>query len=59
MKTGLLFTTFTATRYAMHRNYVFCIISRLLLRTICDLRFAALTKTARGTLPVDSNKTGY
>ena len=48
----LLFTLFTATRFAMHRIYANRINSRSMSRVFCDLRSQ---KTPRGILPVNSN----
>ena len=48
----LLFTLFTATRFAMHRIYANRINSRGMSRVFCDLRSQ---KTPRGILPVNSN----
>ena len=47
-KNSLLFTPFSATRFAMHRIYANCIN----LRSMCDLRSQ---KTPHGILPVNSN----
>ena len=49
---GLLFTPFSATRFAMHRIYANRINSRGMSRVFCDLRSQ---KTPRGILPVNSN----
>ena len=49
----LLFTLFTATRFAMHRIYANRINSRGMSRVFCDLRSQ---KTPRGILPVNSNR---
>ena len=49
---SLLFTLFTATRFAMHRIYANRINSRGMSRVFCDLRSQ---KTPRGILPVNSN----
>ena len=51
-KNSLLFTPFSATRFAMHRNYANRINSRSMSRVFCDLRSQ---KTPRGILPVNSN----
>ena len=51
----LLFTPFTATRFAMHRIYANRINSRGMSRVFCDLRSQ---KTPRGILPVNSNTSG-
>ena len=51
-KNSLLFTPFSATRFAMHRIYANRINSRGMSRVFCDLRSQ---KTPRGILPVDSN----
>ncbi len=48
----LLFTPFSATRFAMHRIYANRINSRGMSRVFCDLRSQ---KTPRGILPVNSN----
>ena len=48
----LLFTPFTATRFAMHRIYANRINSRGMSWAFCDLRSQ---KTPRGILPVNSN----
>ena len=48
----LLFTPFSATRFAMHRIYASRINSRGMSRVFCDLRSP---KTPRGILPVNSN----
>jgi hypothetical protein len=48
----LLFTPFTATRFAMHRIYANRINSRGMSRVFCDLHSQ---KTPRGILPVNSN----
>ena len=48
----LLFTPFSATRFAMHRIYANRINSRGMSRVFCDLRSQ---KTLRGILPVNSN----
>ena len=48
----LLFTSFSVTRFAMHRIYVNRINSRGMSRVFCDLRSQ---KTPRGILPVNSN----
>ena len=48
----LLFTPFTATRFAMHRIYANRINSRGMSRVFCDL---LSQKTPRGILPVNSN----
>ena len=48
----LLFTPFSATRFAMHRIYANRINSRGMSRGFCDLRSQ---KTPRGILPVNSN----
>ena len=50
--TGLLFTAFSVTRFAMHRIYAIRINSRGMSRVFCDLRSQ---KTPRGILPVNSN----
>ena len=50
----LLFTLFTATRFAMHRIYANRINSRSMSRVFCDLRSQ---KTPRGILSVNSNDT--
>ena len=52
-KNSLLFTPFSATRFAMHRIYANRINSRSMSRVFCDLRSQ---KTPRGILPVNSNK---
>ena len=52
-KNSLLFTPFSATRFAMHRIYANRINSRRMSRVFCDLRSQ---KTPRGILPVNSNK---
>ena len=49
---ALLFTPFSATRFAMHRIYATRINSRSMSRVFCDLRSQ---KTPRGMLPVNSN----
>ena len=49
----LLFTPFSATRFAMHRIYANRINSRGMSRVFCDLRSQ---KTPRGILPVNSNE---
>ena len=51
-KNSLLFTPFSATRFAMHRIYADRINSRGMSRVFCDLRSQ---KTPRGILPVNSN----
>ena len=51
-KNSLLFTPFSATRFAMHRIYTNRINSRGMSRVFCDLRSQ---KTPRGILPVNSN----
>ena len=51
-KNSLLFTPFSATRFAMHRIYANRINSRSMSRVFCDLRSQ---KTPRGILPVNSN----
>ena len=51
-KNSLLFTPFSATRFAMHRIYANRINSRGMSRVFCDLRSQ---KTPRGILPVNSN----
>ena len=48
----LLFTPFSAIRFAMHRIYVNRINSRGMSRVFCGLRSQ---KTPRGILPVNSN----
>ena len=48
----LLFTPFSATRFAMHRIYANRINSRNMSRVFCDLRSQ---KTPRGILPMNSN----
>ena len=48
----LLFTPFSATRFAMHRIYADRINSRGMSRVFCELRSQ---KTPRGILPVNSN----
>ena len=48
----LLFTPFSATRFAMHRIYASRINSRGMSRVFCDLRSP---KTPRGILPVNNN----
>ena len=50
---SLLFTPFSATRFAMHRIYADRINSRGMSRVFCDLRSH---KTPRGILPVNSNQ---
>ena len=52
-KNSLLFTPFSATRFAMHRIYANRINSRGMSRVFCDLRSQ---KTPRGILPVNSNE---
>ena len=49
----LLFTSFSVTRFAMHRIYANRINSRGMSRVFCDLRSQ---KTPRGILPVNSNR---
>ena len=49
----LLFTPFSATRFAMHRIYANRINPRGMSRVFCDLRSQ---KTPRGILPVNSNQ---
>ena len=51
-KNSLLFTPFSATRFAMHRIYANRINSRGMSRVFFDLRSQ---KTPRGILPVNSN----
>ena len=51
-KNSLLFTPFSATRFAMHRIYANRINSRGMSRVFCDLRSQ---KTPRGISPVNSN----
>ena len=55
-KNSLLFTPFSATRFAMHRIYANRINSRSMSRVFCDLRSQ---KTPRGILPVNSNAYGH
>ena len=51
-KNSLLFTPFSATRFAMHRIYADHINSRGMSRVFRDLRSQ---KTPRGILPMNSN----
>ena len=55
-KNSLLFTPFSATRFAMHRIYADRINSRGMSRVFCDLRSH---KTPRGILPVNSNQNSH
>ena len=52
-KRSLLFTTFSVTRFAMHRIYADRINSRDMSRVFCDFHSQ---KTPRGILPVNSNQ---